>query len=347
VCQLARAHLARGERRPLRIWSAGCCTGEEPYSIAMVLRRRVPQLAPSRVAILATDLNEAFLDFARAGRYRRWSFRRTGSADQAAFFRPLDDGRFEIDPALRERIRFARLNLAGGGYPSAASGTLGMDVVFCRNVLMYFGTEQVKAVVARLRDSLVDGGWLVVNASEASSELFAGFTPVYHEDAVFFQKRATRSAAPPAVPPVRPARLAAPIPAPCVNPAQDLPAPAPQHDPLMARVRALAGAGARDEALQCLRRAVEADPLSVPLQQDAALFALEHGDRAQARAGVKRLLYLDPDSAMGHYLAALIEDAEGRRGQAQRLLRDCVRLAAPHADAELSAAALQWTERMQ
>jgi chemotaxis protein methyltransferase CheR len=371
VCDYARAHAARGEARPLRIWSAGCCTGEEPYSIAMALRRRLPQLAPRMVAILATDLNEAFLDFARAGMYRRWSFRRTDPADQAAFFRPRDDGRFEIDASLRAQIRFDRLNLAAGAYPSAATGTLAMDIIFCRNVLMYFARPQIRRVVARLRDSLVDGGWLVVNASEASAELFPGFTPVYHEDAVFFRKSAQPAAAAPAAVPApapapapirraRPAadgaaaRVTAPKPAPvrAGQGARQAPAaaqaPAAQSgDDLMARVRALADAGARAEALQCLRRAVEADPLSAPLQRSAALFALEHGDRAMARHGVRRLLYLDPDSAIGHYLSAMIEDGGGRDPLVLRLLRDCRRLAGDGADEELIGAVEMWLERLQ
>lgn len=340
VCEQARAHLARGESRPLRIWSAGCCTGEEPYSIAMALRRRVPQLAPAMASILATDLNEGYLDFARAGVYRRWSFRNTEPADHPAFFRPLDDGRFGIDAGLRAQVRFARLNLAGTSYPSAATGTLAMDIIFCRNVLMYFSQQQARAVVARLRDCLVDGGWLVVNASEASPELFAGLTPVIHEDAVFFRKGAEVAAAPVVPPPRVRASVAV-----AAAPVRDA-APAPRQD-AMARVRSLLEQGSRDEALQCLRRAVEADPLSVPLQRSAALFAFEHGDRALARDGVKRLLYLEPDSALGHYLAALIEDAEGRRARARRLLQDCRRLAAAGADHELDGAAALWMERLQ
>jgi len=357
VCDYARAHLARGEARPLRIWSAGCCTGEEPYSIAMALRRCVPRLARSGVTILATDLNDAFLDFAREGRYRRWSFRRTDPADLAAFFRPLADGRFEIDPQLREQIRFASLNLAGGAYPSAATGTLALDVVFCRNVLMYFGADQVKRVIARLRDCLVDGGWLVVNASEASTQLFTGFTPVYLDDAVFFRKDAPAlaAAAPVVAAPAAAGPVAAPVAARVAPPAAVLvrraePAPAPSivpavapHDPVMARVQALAGAGRGEEALQCLRRAVETEASSAPLQQSAALFALEQGDRVLARHCLRRLLFLEPDSALGHYLSALIEDAAGRRPRARSLLRDCGRLAA---DAELRGTVRQWLERL-
>jgi chemotaxis protein methyltransferase CheR len=367
VCDYAQAHLAQGQGRPLRVWSAGCCTGEEPYSIAMALRRRVPQLAPGMVSILATDLNDAFIDVARAGAYRRWSFRRTDPADQAAFFHLRDDGRYEIDASLREQIRFAHLNLASGAYPSAATATQAMDVIFCRNVLMYFGRAQILQVTARLRDSLVDGGWLVVNASEASPELFPGFTPVRYEDAVYFRKDAAPApGGPPSIAPARSVRSAASAavrkaaarkapPPPCV-PAPE-PAPAQlaaqgrerqAHDDAMGRVRRLLDAGAREDALQCLRRAVEANPLSGSLQQSAALFALEHGDREMARQGVRRLLYLDPENAIGHYLAALIEDAEGRRELALRLLHDCRRLAAAGgADDELSGAVDQWLERMQ
>jgi chemotaxis protein methyltransferase CheR len=344
VCDTARAHVARGAARPLRIWSAGCCTGEEPYSIALALRRDVPQLPPDRVTILATDLNDASLDIARAGIYRRWSFRRTDPADLAAFFRPLGDGRFEIDAALRDQVRFANLNLAGGAYPSVATGTLAMDVIFCRNVLMYFGPEQAARVVARLRDCLVDGGWLVVNASEASTRLFQGFTAVYLEDAVFFRKGPLPASAPVPVPAAPAVAAHAPTPPPPPAPTV-LPAPPPPpHDAAMARVHALAREGGREEALQCLRRAVEAEALSAPLQQSAALFALEQGDRALARHCVRRLLYLEPDSAFGHYLWALIEDAAGRRPRARSLLRDCRRLAG--ADAELHGAAGQWLERL-
>jgi chemotaxis protein methyltransferase CheR len=341
--------VARGARRPLRIWSAGCCTGEEAYSIALALRMQVPHLPPERVDILATDLNDAFLEVARAGVYRRWSFRRTDPAGLAAYFRPLPDGRYELDAGVRGQVRFAHLNLADAAYPAVATGTLALDVIFCRNVLMYFGREQAARVVARLRDCLVDGGWLVVNASEASTPSFPGFTAEVHEDAVFFRKNAAETSvpAPAAAPPVAP--VAIPVIAPVMADAVPAPPPpvvaAPQAHPEdpMARAQALAQAGRRDEALQCARRAAEAEAASAPLQQGAALFALEHGDRQLARHCVRRLLYLEPDSAIGHYLSALLEDAAGRRPRARSLLRDCRRLAV---DAELQGAAAGWLERL-
>jgi chemotaxis protein methyltransferase CheR len=364
LCQHARAHVARGERRPLKVWSAGCCTGEEPYSIAIALRDRVPALGSGMVSILATDLNEVFLEFARAGVYRRWSFRRTDPACLAAHFRPLPEGRFEIDASLREQVGFAALNLAGDSYPSAVNGTQGMDVIFCRNVLMYFARPQMKRVIARLRDCLVDGGWLVVNASEAASELFEGFTPEYHADAVFFRKTTpAQLAAAPARRATTPsgrapgARAASANARPACAPAAPasrrlVPKMDKDSEPTQARALARAGAlsatGAREEALRCLRRAAEAAPLDAALHRGAALFALEHGEQMLARDSVKRLLYLEPDSAFGHYLAALVEDAQGRHAQAMRLLRACRALIADDGlQDELRETVNLWLERAQ
>jgi chemotaxis protein methyltransferase CheR len=343
VCDYARAHAARGARKPLRLWSAGCCTGEEPYSIAMTLRDRLPQLDPAKVSILATDLNPAFLDHAQAGVYRRWSFRRTDPRRQEAHFRALEDGRFEISPSLRAQVRFAQLNLASADFPDSAGGTAGIDIIFCRNVLMYFTRPQAKKVIARLRACLVGGGWLVVNPSEASAELFEGFAPVYFADAVFFRKHEAAPrvpAAPAATAPVasapvasapeapRRAHAAWPVPA-RPRPGQAAPAAAPdcvvagdEHE-AVARARLLARAGDLAAALQLLRRTIEAAPLSARLHEQVATLALELGETALARQGVKGLLYLEPQSAVGHYLAALVEHADGRGDAAQRLLQAC------------------------
>ncbi|MGO4479321.1 CheR family methyltransferase [Massilia sp. 2TAF26] len=335
LCDYAREHIARGAKPPLRVWSAGCCTGEEPYSIAMTLQDRVPQMDPDMVAILATDLNPVFLDFARAGIYRPWSFRRTEPQRQAAHFSALDDGRFRISPGLRARVKFAQLNLASDGFPDAAAGTSGIDLIFCRNVLMYFARPLAKQVIARLRACLVDGGWLVVNPSEASAELFEGFAPVYFADAVFFRKQNHAHRAPPARAEAPAAVAVKPVPA---RAASAAPAAAPQlvsaHDEMAARASLLVRHGEPGAALQLMRRAIEAAPLSTPLYQTAAALALEHGASALARQWVKGLLYLEPQSAYGHYLAALVEHADGRSDAVAPLLRTCQALLPAEPDAD-------------
>jgi len=148
----------------LRIWSAGCCTGEEPYSIAMLLDQLIPDLEKWNVTILATDINPQFLRKAAKGIYGAWSFRDTPGWIRERYFTKRQDGRFEIQPRIRRRVTFSYLNLAEDAYPSLVNSTNAMDVILCRNVLMYFAQERARKVVDNLHRSLVDGGWLITRA---------------------------------------------------------------------------------------------------------------------------------------------------------------------------------------
>src|SRR5690606_37529821 len=129
---------------PLRIWSAGCSTGEEAYSIAMALCRTLTREQLQRVSILATDIHADKLRSAACGVYRKWSFRIADDRLASRFFEPQPDGGVRVADALRAMVRFERLNLAAPGYPSAATGTGRMDIIFCRNVLLYFSREQAR-----------------------------------------------------------------------------------------------------------------------------------------------------------------------------------------------------------
>ena len=150
----------RGPGHVLRAWSAACSTGEEAYTLAMVCR----ELGVRR-EILGTDLSEPRLAVARAGRYGRWSLRDVPPATVDAWF-SRKGAVFEVDPSLRAGMSFRALNLAAGDYPSVASGVWEMDVVFCRNVLIYFDAHAVAYAARRLVESLAPGGWLFTGASD-------------------------------------------------------------------------------------------------------------------------------------------------------------------------------------
>ena len=132
---------AADERRLLRIWSAGCATGEEPYSIAMALRERVPGLMHRRIAVYGTDLNTNSLGIARQGLYGEWSFRGVPSALKSKYFRPREKGRWIISPVIQQSVSFDYFNLAGDIYPQWFAKTTAIDVIYCRNVLMYLTPE--------------------------------------------------------------------------------------------------------------------------------------------------------------------------------------------------------------
>lgn len=156
----------RTRGKTLRIWSAGCATGEEPYSAAILLQEILPDALDWNITILGTDVNPRFLAKAMEGVYREWSFRDAPSWLKEKYFTSLADGNFRILPKVKASVDFRPLNLAEDGYPSLFSNTNAMDIVFCRNVLMYFSPAMAREVVRRIAFSLVDGGVLVAGPAE-------------------------------------------------------------------------------------------------------------------------------------------------------------------------------------
>ena len=177
-----------GEQR-LRIWSAACCSGEEPFSLAILLHQLLPDLQDWQVTITATDINTRFLHKAAAGIYGEWSFRNAPAWLKQRYFNRTADGHYAIVPEIKKMVTFAPLNLVEDVYPSLATDTNAMDVILCRNVLMYFTPQQVSKVIGKLHHALVEGGWLAVSPSEASQALFPQFININFPGAIFFQKK--------------------------------------------------------------------------------------------------------------------------------------------------------------
>jgi chemotaxis protein methyltransferase CheR len=153
-----------GAERPLRFWSAGCASGEEPYSMAMILDELD---ALRRAEIVGTDISRPRLDQAQRGVYARWSLRGVHDDIRDRYFAPR--GRFfELVEPIRRRVDFRYLNLAEDRFPSLSIGIWGMDLILCRNVLIYFDRPTVQRVARRLIESLSEDGWLMLGASDPS-----------------------------------------------------------------------------------------------------------------------------------------------------------------------------------
>ena len=174
--------------RQLRIWSAGCATGEEAYSIAILLSKMIPDLKDWSITILATDVNTRSLEKASAGVYGEWSFRGIPQWVKSRYFKVTADGRWAIVPALKEMVTFACLNLMEDEFPSLLNSTNSMDVIFCRNVLMYFTPEAMKRVVHHFHRSLANDGWLIVSPTETLHPLFSEFTTANFTGATLYRK---------------------------------------------------------------------------------------------------------------------------------------------------------------
>jgi len=161
--------------RSLRIWSAGCSTGEEPYSLAILLSRVIPDLASWKVSLVATDINPQALERGRQGIYSRWSFR-NAPPWLMDYFSTCKDGRFQVIPRIRSMVRFEQLNLADDGAALEWGGTDFQDVIFCRNVMLYFDQMQIERTMGRFRAALRDGGWLFVGPTEVDQRFLQGFS---------------------------------------------------------------------------------------------------------------------------------------------------------------------------
>lgn len=273
---------AAGDARPLRLWSAGCSSGEEAYSLAIVAQRVLSTRPGRSVEIVATDIHPGLLQRAREGVYGDWSFRGVAPGWREAHLERRGDGAWAVPAALKQRVRFEHLNLADEHTPMPA----GCDLVLCRHVLMYFEPAQARRTVERLRAALRPGGCLVVGPAEAQPGLFDGFEALREGDTVLW---------------CRPVSDVAPRPA---------------------RAAVVAGPSRRDvslsQALARCERALAADKCDASLHFLHALLLEEAGRPALAREALRRVLFLDRHFVPAHLALGRLCDGEGRRELAQR-----------------------------
>lgn len=176
------------ENRTLRIWCAGCSTGEEPYSIAIHLLDTVKDIKDWNITILATDINPEVLKKARNGLFSHWSFRSTPDWVIRKHFTKHNSTHLSISPQIKEMVTFSYLNLAEDVFPSITNGTNSVDIIFCRNVLMYFSYSRIKEISSRFYKCLVDDGILVTSPSETFHFLTNEFQSVQSDNIVFYMK---------------------------------------------------------------------------------------------------------------------------------------------------------------
>ena len=322
----------------LRIWAAGCASGEEAYTLAILLSRLIADLEDWQIHILATDINPLALQKAARGLYGKWSFRETPPESIARYF-VRRDRRWEILPHLKGMVTFAYHNLVADPYPALANQTNAMDLILCRNVLMYFAAAQARKVLYNLGKSLVEGGWLIVSLTETSMVRFSPLVTVNFPGATVYRKDSGAkqiepgAACPgflpvvnlvdkemgrPALPrpqdrlPARPTRLPEVMPAPVPEP----PAPgsgaevtaaigagalAEGVEALVRRARSCADLGDLAAALSWCEQAVAADRLNPAWHYLVAAILQEQDALAEAVLSLRKAIYLDQDFIMAHF----------------------------------------------
>lgn len=355
----------QGSNRHIRIWSAGCATGEEPYSVAILLRELISNIQRWNILILATDINRDVLRKAGAGLYGPWSFRGVERHIQNTYFSFNGRNHYAIVDEIKRMVAFNHLNLIGDYYPSLANDTHGMDVILCRNVTIYFSPEETEKVVGRFYKCLVAGGWLVPGASEPDMTTYQDFEPRNFPGAVVYQKLESAKAKAEPKPAFEPWKPVVEPPAPMVESpkpesglALSVPPP-PPPDPYQAAVELLA-AGQVDEALAKLyekldqdadfgptyyalskayankghlkeaqhwcERAIEKDKLHPKPYYTLSMIYQEYGLLDKAVDVLNKALYLDPMFLLAHYGLACVYLRQGNKKLACKSLRNVQRL---------------------
>jgi chemotaxis protein methyltransferase CheR len=176
--------LSRKTVKKIRIWSAGCSSGEEPYSIAMLLSE-AGHYDHAVFEIFASDINQQVLAKARRGHYRESAFRATEIPLRDKYFSPTGDGSWRLHDDIRNRVSFGRLNL----YDEARVSLLGhLDIIFCRNVIIYFDDVSKKVVVNNFYNRLADSGYLLLGHSESLISLSTQFKLRHLKNDMVYQK---------------------------------------------------------------------------------------------------------------------------------------------------------------
>ena len=180
---LPELHVAKFWKNPrtIRVWSAGCSTGEEPYSIAITITDSLSFADAWNVEILATDVGRHALKHAEAGLYSGRSLANVDAKQLANHFTQID-GKQQVKPRLRKMISFAPMNLASPVYVGR------MDLIFCMNVLIYFTEERRRALVQRFYESLEPGGYLFLGHSESISKMPVKFQAIVLGDCIMYRK---------------------------------------------------------------------------------------------------------------------------------------------------------------
>jgi len=337
----------RGKEQRLRIWSAGCSTGEEPYSLAILLSRLIPDLRDWQITILATDINSRSLGKAVQAVYGDWSFRGVPQWFCQKYFAKTTDGKYELPHAIRRMVTFSILNLAEDTYPSLSTNTNAMDIILCRNVLMYFEPKQQQQVILGFQRSLLEGGWLVVSPCETSSAFTSCFETVMFPGAAFYKKNEQHEPHVVVLPvpadvadarfpfPLIPDAVTKPVsPAPSSAPDRVKPA-APQAEPPVYDVAlALYHQGSYKEAADMLSRLLAQSETGTGTQpafgKAVALMAQIQANRGEIELAldwVDKAIAVDKINAELYYLRATIFQERGEIPKAVASLKQAIYLA--------------------
>ena len=290
---------ARAAEKRLRVWSVGCSTGEEPYTLAILIRESGLFGADWQLEIIGFDIDAMAIHQAKRGRYHDWSFRGCPESFRNRYFHAERDA-WLIDESLRKLVQFQELDLLAANALTANRA----DVIFCRNVFIYLNSAAIELATSRLLNSLADGGYLFCAPGElarySQPELAAYAFPaavVYRKLLPATKETTTRSYPAPAAEPI--------FSSPAIS-SQSMPSETAIVDTtaLMKRAWLAANRGKLDESNSLCTQVRLANPLDPEAYYLSAILASAVGAIDEARAELRRVLYLAPDFVLAYPVLA-------------------------------------------
>ena len=342
---------SKQEEREIRLWSAGCSTGEEPYTLAMLLNQLIPRQQTWRISIIGSDINEQSLHRASEGVYSRWTLRGVDEAMLRSHFSQSKNN-WLLSAKIRSMVQFKKLDLLEDHLPDREAGLHDMDLIVCRNLFIYYDSKQIATMVDKLRRCLGPDGYLLTGHAEIPVGQLKGLHARIFPESVIYQRsvgekrvvveaRARQPVEPPRPTPIkkrRPRRVDAIHPPPVEKPTDELDkmidqakalfeqqayrqaqemahsvlARNPDHlDALMIAAHSCANMGQHESAEQLCQRAATAHPLMAEPYYLMAQLSQTINDYAKTRQLLNKVIYLAPEFVPAYLELASIYDRDG------------------------------------
>ncbi|MFA6334902.1 MAG: CheR family methyltransferase [Bacteroidales bacterium] len=318
----------RDNTRHIRIWCAGCSSGEEPYSLAILIKENFPELANWNLSILATDINPKFIHKAISGEYSEWSFRETDPEIKQKYFTKKDH-HWVISPTIKKMVEFSFINLSGDDYPSYLSNTENIDVILCRNVFIYLSQEKIPEVAGKIHKSLAGDGWLITSQVELNDDFFAIFGKYVYEKNYFYRKipkissdssklRVRRGSESKAAGTT--IKKSVPVIQRVVQP------PADQIGMKLKEAKAFADKGDYTKAIECINLIVSSGEADPDIYYLYATILYEQGKSNEATDALRKVLYLNPRHMFSHMMLGYILRQNGKNESAGRHYKNALEI---------------------
>lgn len=339
----------RNQKPSLKIWSAGCSSGEEPYSLAILVKELVPDLNQWNISILGTDINPESITKAEQGVYDSWSFRQVDAQLQKQYFEQ-QKMRWKVNEPIRKMVKFHWMNLFQEAFPNSRTGIENIDLILCRNVFIYFNYQAIATVLEKFYNTLTPGGYLIAGHTELQGQNLGKLQhKVFPESVVYYRSNlqvATSGITNFSHPILKPSSthkdttikssLSVPNFNYCKNDtlaqtqllkrAANLADLARSPQPL-SQAEKLFHSGEYTQAIQAAKQVIEQQPLHFDAHCLISQAWANLGDYKQAAKWCQQALQIDNLSEKPYYILAHIAEEQGNVEQAKALFKKIIYLA--------------------